>query len=82
MSTVSEAEILRLFDAKVASAWDWSSGRRGDLEDVRQTVLDVAAGRLDESALSAVAERVAYNPHAVQTLTEQCRTVIREAAGQ
>ena len=45
---------------------------------MRQTVLDVAAGRLDDSALTAVAERVAYNPHAVQTLTGQCRAVIRE----
>lgn len=75
---MKEAEILRLFDAKVASAWDWGGSRR-NLEDVRQTVLDVAAGRLDESALTAVAERVAANPHAAQTLTGQCRTVIREA---
>jgi hypothetical protein len=75
----SAAEILRLFEIRVAGAWDLSGWRRGELDAIRQTVLDVAAGRLPDAAIDEIAARGAGNEHAAATLAGQCRSVIRDA---
>jgi hypothetical protein len=76
---MSEAEILRLFGFRVTAAWDWNQTRRGSLDTVRQTVLDVAAGRLPDTAIDEVARRVCGNAGSARTLAGQCRSVVRDA---
>jgi uncharacterized protein with von Willebrand factor type A (vWA) domain len=76
---MSEAEIRRLFEIRVAGAWDPSGWRVGKLDEIRQTVLDVAAGRLPDSAIDEIAARGTGNEHAAARLAGQCRSVIRDA---
>jgi len=79
---MSEAEIQRLFEARVTRTWDWTQTRRGSLDIVRQTVLDVAAGRADDAVLDEVTRRVAGSEAAALTLAGQCRAVIRDGKGE
>jgi uncharacterized protein with von Willebrand factor type A (vWA) domain len=74
-----EAEIRRLFADRVVGAWDLAGWRAGVLDAIRQTVLDVAAGRLPDAAISEIARRATGNADAARRLTEQCRSVIRDA---